>query len=136
VPNSTLERWLTRYAAGVSCSTTRPAILWEVTGSRIEEGRTMMKRWSLISLALVAAFALPAVLHADPQISIRLFDSNRNARHYHTYDDNEDRQYRQYLTERHRRYIAFQAQNKRQQAQYWQYRHRTGGAFVNERFER
>jgi hypothetical protein len=96
----------------------------------------MMKCWALTPLALVAALALPAILHADPQISIRLFDSNRNARHYHAYDDNEDRQYRQYLTQRRRPYLAFQEQNERQQQQYWQYRHRTGGAFTNERFER
>jgi hypothetical protein len=130
---------LSRYAAGVSFSaiySSPAAILWDGTNSLIKEGRTMKKRWSLIPLALVAALALPVVLRAEPQISIRLFDSNRNARHYHTYDDNEDRRYRQYLTERHRPYVAFQEQKERQQQQYWQYRHKTGGAFANERFER
>jgi hypothetical protein len=96
----------------------------------------MMKGWSLAAFALVVTLALPAILHADPQISIRLFDSNRGQRHYHNYDDNEDRQYRQYLTQRRRPYVAFQEQNERQQQRYWQYRHRTGGAFANERFER
>jgi hypothetical protein len=96
----------------------------------------MTKRWSLTALGLVASLALPAVVHADPQISLRFFDSNHGRRDYHNWNENEDRQYRQYLTQRRRPYVAFQDQRERQQQQYWQYRHKNGGEFRDGNFAR
>jgi hypothetical protein len=100
-----------------------------------------MKRQFIAALALIVAFALPAALRAQAGISIgtngiRIFDSNKGQRHYHVYDDNEDRAYRLYLTQHRRPFVTFQEQNERQQRAYWQYRHKSGGAFENEHFER
>ena len=77
--------------------------------------------------ALGASALLPATASAqdrdhDRQIQERrMYD--RNHRDYHNWNRDEDRTYREYLKDHHRRYVDFSRTNKRQQRAYWQWRH-------------
>jgi hypothetical protein len=64
-------------------------------------------------------------------ITLRFFDQNRS--NWHTWDDNEDRAYRQFLAENHRSYVEFSAGGNQLQAQYWNWRssHQDGDAGRN-----
>ena len=80
------------------------------------------------AVLLAATLAAPVVASAamlsrdeGPQIEIRLFD--RSHRDYHNWNDSEDRSYRAYLAERHRRYVVFERQRRAQQTAYWRWRH-------------
>jgi hypothetical protein len=83
-----------------------------------------MLRRSLSALALTAAIAgsvlFPATAQAKPVV-IRVYD--RDHRDYHRWDRVEDRRYRAYLAERHRRYLAFQRASRQRQIAYWRWRH-------------
>jgi hypothetical protein len=39
------------------------------------------------------------------------------------WDDREDRAYRQYLAEQHRRYLTYERQRRARQTEYWRWRH-------------
>lgn len=80
------------------------------------------------ALILAATFAVPVVAsaamlprEAPPNLEVRVYD--RSHRDYHVWNDGEDRSYRQYLAERHRRYLVFQRQRRARQASYWRWRH-------------
>jgi hypothetical protein len=80
------------------------------------------------ALILAATLAAPAVGLASPQVHIgvtighgRVYD--RSHRDYHVWDSREDREYRQFLAERHRRYVAYARQRRAQQSAYWEWRH-------------
>ena len=51
----------------------------------------------------------------------RIYD--REHRDYHAWNTDEDRFYRDYLTEHHRPYLTFSRMNRKQQHAYWQWRH-------------
>lgn len=51
----------------------------------------------------------------------RIYD--RAHRDYHAWNGDEDRLFREFLTERHRPVIAFSRLNRKQQHAYWQWRH-------------
>jgi len=81
----------------------------------------------VLATTLAATIAAPIVASAAmapreaASIQIRFFD--RSHRDYHVWNDSEDRSYRQYLIERHRRYLAFQRQRRAEQTAYWRWRH-------------
>ncbi len=51
----------------------------------------------------------------------RMYD--RAHRDYHVWNNDEDRWFREFLTERHRPVIPFSRLNRKQQHAYWQWRH-------------
>lgn len=78
------------------------------------------------SLFLAAAFAAPVSIMAAPapqeaSVQVRVYD--RDHKDYHVWDDNEDRAYRGYLTERHETYREYNRQNRSSQRRYWNWRH-------------
>jgi hypothetical protein len=79
------------------------------------------------ALILAATLAAPAVGLASTQerigvtIGHRVYD--RDHHDYHVWNSRENRSYRQYLIERHRRYVAYSRQRRLQQSAYWQWRH-------------
>jgi hypothetical protein len=79
------------------------------------------------ALILAATFTAPAVLPAA-QVHLgvtigrhRVYDRDR--RDYHVWDSGENRAYRQYLAERHLRYVRYARQQRVQQSAYWHWRH-------------
>ncbi|HEV3060218.1 MAG TPA: hypothetical protein VGY48_18380 [Vicinamibacterales bacterium] len=82
---------------------------------------------ALILAATLAAPAMMGLASASAQVRVgvavgpRVYD--RRHRDYHVWDGREDREYRQYLTERHHRYVAYARQRRAQQSAYWQWRH-------------
>jgi hypothetical protein len=83
-----------------------------------------MVRRTLSALTLVAAIGAPALLPTvalAQSVSLRIYD--RSHKDYHPWNGDEDRTYRQYLTDHHRSYRAISKTTKKQQAEYWQYRH-------------
>ena len=88
-------------------------------------------RYLFSSFILVAALAAPSGMKAagQPQDNghqeenrNRIYDRQHND--YHNWDDNEDRSYRVYLTERHREYHPFVEIRVKEQRAYWNWRHR------------
>ena len=90
-----------------------------------------MLRKTFSALTVIAALGASALLPAtasaqdrDHERQVqerRMYD--RTHRDYHNWNGDEDRVYREYLRERHRRYLAFSRMNGRQQRAYWQWRH-------------
>ena len=81
-----------------------------------------MHRFLVLSaLVLSAALVAPVVARADDHHEKRYYD--RNGKDYHSWNNNEDRAYRQYLTEQHRDYREFNRTNRTQQQQYFGWRH-------------
>jgi hypothetical protein len=84
-----------------------------------------MVRRTFSALTLVAALGaaalVPAVALAQPG---RIYD--RSHRDYHQWNGGEDRVYRQYLTDHHRKYRALSRTTRQQQLTYWQWRHDHG----------
>jgi len=81
-----------------------------------------MKRFLILS-ALVLSTTLigPVVAQAGAPQEKRYYD--RNGKDYHTWNSNEDRAYRSYLTEQHQDYREFNKVNRSQQQQYFTWRH-------------
>ena len=52
---------------------------------------------------------------------VRVYDEPH--RDYHRWNGEEERMYRQYLTERHRTYIEFRVLDRGDQDDYWRWRH-------------
>jgi len=75
----------------------------------------------LTAFVLSAAFVAPVVARADDRHDKRYYD--RDGKDYHTWNNNEDRAYRQYLGEQHRDYRDFNRTNRSQQQQYFTWRH-------------
>ena len=86
-----------------------------------------MKHFLILGGLLVAAsFIAPVAVMADGrhQREIRYYD--RDGRDYHTWNDQEDREYRQYLVERHRNYVVFTKARPPQRREYFRYRQEHG----------
>ena len=81
-----------------------------------------MHRFLILSaFVLSASFLVPVVARADDHHEKRYYD--RNGKDYHTWNNNEDRAYRQYLGEQHRDCRDFNRTNRSQQQQYFTWRH-------------
>ena len=84
-----------------------------------------MKRM-ISSLLFGAALLSPLALMADDSHGRngqeqRYYD--RNAKDYHTWNDGEDRAWRQYTTEHHKKYRNFKRASKRDQTDFFKWRH-------------
>ena len=90
------------------------------------------------SMLLLAALASPAAIAQDHdrdhdrngrghdrQQNARIYD--RDHKDYHTWNDDEDRTYRQWWGEQHQNgYRAYNKLNAKQQREYWKWRHDHG----------
>lgn len=87
-----------------------------------------MLRRILVAFTLITTLGggvlVPATASAQG-VELRFYD--RSHRDYHRWDRDEDRRYRAYLAERHRRYLAFQRANRQRQREYWRWRHEHEG---------
>ncbi len=80
----------------------------------------------IASLFLTAALAAPVPILAasvsqDATVQVRVYDKDH--KDYHNWDDNENRAWGQFLTEKHRKPHDFSKANKKEQSQYWDWRH-------------
>jgi hypothetical protein len=82
-------------------------------------------RFGLLSVALLAPLAVsPTALRADD-------DDHRREKHYrdsrhnddHVWNDHEDRAYRMWVQENHRKYNDFNRLKDRDRQNYWDWRH-------------
>jgi hypothetical protein len=83
-----------------------------------------MFRRTFSAFTLIAALGAPVLLSSAAtaqSLDVRIYD--RSHKDYHTWNADEDRMYRQYLTDNHRPYRALTRQSKKQQADYWKWRH-------------
>ncbi len=82
----------------------------------------------LATLALSAAMLVPQMLLAqdhdrrDDHHDDRGF-YDKHHKDYHKWDDHEDRAWRIYNEQHHRKYVDFQAANERDRQAYWGWRH-------------
>jgi hypothetical protein len=80
----------------------------------------------IASLFLTAALVAPVSTMAVP-VPQEARDQNRvyakDHKDYHNWDDNENRAWRQFLTENHKTSHEFSKANKKEQSQYWNWRH-------------
>ena len=81
-----------------------------------------MYRFVTTGLLLGAALFVPALAKADDRPQERRY-YHRDAKDYHTWNDQEDRAYRSYLTEQHREYREFHRVRPAQQNEYFRWRH-------------
>ena len=58
-------------------------------------------------------------------VELKFYD--RSHKDYHHWNNDEDRYYREYLNEHHRKYHAFSHNSKSQQQAYWSWRHEHEG---------
>ncbi|HLK67680.1 MAG TPA: hypothetical protein VKU19_29820 [Bryobacteraceae bacterium] len=81
---------------------------------------------ALLGAALCAPVALmPTVLRADDHV---YHDKARNEDHH--WDSKEDRAYRIWVKENHRKYKDFAKLKEEEQAQYWNWRHEHSDAML------
>ena len=80
----------------------------------------------IASLFLTAALAAPVSIMAVP-IPQEARDQNRvydkDHKDYHNWDDNENRAWGQYLTEKRKKSHEFSKAKNKEQSQYWNWRH-------------
>lgn len=77
---------------------------------------------ALIAPATLAAAEHPATTTAHRRVvRVRVYDPYR--RDYHKWSRDEDRAYRAYLSERHRRYVGYQRLRLNERRAYWHWRH-------------
>ena len=85
--------------------------------------RRILLAFTLIT-TLGGVVLVPATASAQG-VELRFYD--RSHRDHHRWDRDEDRRYRAYLAERHRRYLAFQRASRQRQREYWRWRHEHDG---------
>lgn len=84
-------------------------------------------RRALPALLLMATLGVPAIAGAQPsatttaRVTVRVYDPYRRDRHY--WDAREQRAYREYLAERHHRYVIYRRQSLAERRAYWRWRH-------------
>ena len=77
----------------------------------------------LTAFVLSAAFVAPVAARADDRNHQEKRYYDRDGRDYHTWNNNEDRAYRQYLEEQRREYRVFPKMRAPQQREYFRWRH-------------
>ena len=93
------------------------------------------------TLLLGAALSAPVMLKADDDHHDHDKDRHRyydrSARDWHEWNEAEERAYRRYLEENHRRQIEWEKANAAQQRAYWKWRHKhPDAALYGDRGER
>src|SRR6202023_3161278 len=88
----------------------------------VREEVDIMRRFVILT-AFFAATALvaPVAMRADDHRERRYYD--RDGHDYHTWNGQEDRAYRVYLTEQHRDYREFNREKAARQREYFRWRH-------------
>jgi hypothetical protein len=118
---------------GRACIVTATGIL-SIGISGLEDYNMHRVHRYVSSLFLAAALVAPMAITAharrqdDRRQEERRQDNNvryydRDHHDYHTWDNREDRAYRNYLVEQHRGYRSFTRTNHRVQRNYWNWRH-------------
>jgi hypothetical protein len=87
------------------------------------EDTNMQRLLILSAFALSAALIAPVAARADDKNHQDKRYYDKQGKDYHTWNNNEDRAYRQYLTDQHRDYRDFNKTNRSQQQQYFGWRH-------------
>jgi hypothetical protein len=81
---------------------------------------------------MVTAPALAEPFRATVTVTNRrVYDPYR--RDYHVWDRGERRAYREYLSERHQRYLAYERQRAAERRAYWRWRHERQERLEHER---
>jgi hypothetical protein len=92
------------------------------------------------ALLMTATMATPTMMPppasaaesgAAAAVVIRVYDPFHHD--YHRWDRREERAYREYLAERHRRYIAYRRQRLAERRAYWRWRHEREERLEHER---
>lgn len=84
---------------------------------------------TLTTLLMTLALAAPIALTAQDRDRQERHEDKpmvyEDGRHHdtHNWNDDEDRQYRAYLQEHHRKYREFNKLNRKEQENYWNWRH-------------
>ena len=73
---------------------------------------------AFLSAALIAPMAAPTALRADDRV---YHDKDHNDDHH--WDAHEDKAYRMYVKENHRKYRSFDKLKEDDQQAYWEWRH-------------
>ena len=82
-----------------------------------------LRNFALLGTALTASLSMaPSVLHAQDRTAERNY---HDARHNddHTWNSHEDRAYRMWVKENHRRYTNFDRLKEDDRQAYWDWRH-------------
>jgi hypothetical protein len=83
-----------------------------------------MKQFLIVGgLLMAASLIAPVAMMADGDNHRERRYYDRDGRDYHTWNNNEDRAYRQYLEEQHREYRVFPKVRAPQQREYFRWRH-------------
>jgi hypothetical protein len=86
-----------------------------------------MKRALILGGVLMAAsFITPVATMADDDHYRERRYYVRDGRDYHRWNDQEERQYRAYLVDRHREYVVFPRVRAPQRREYFRWRHEHG----------
>jgi len=84
---------------------------------------------ALLGAALIAPLALaPATLRAEDHKAVVYHDKQHNDDH--EWNAHEDRAYRMYAKQNHRRYTTFSTLNENDQQAYWGWRHEHSDALL------
>jgi hypothetical protein len=86
----------------------------------------MQRFLTAVGLLLSAAVIAPVAARADDSNRHERRYYDRDGRDYHTWNEREDREYRQYLVERHRQYVVFAKVRTPQRREYFRWRHEHG----------
>ena len=78
----------------------------------------MYKFANVLLLAVALAGPMQMLHAADVKVYV-------DAKHHdkHEWNDDEDKRYRSYMEEHHRKYVEFQKLNHKDQDAYWEWRH-------------
>jgi hypothetical protein len=98
----------------------------------MKSGSRYLIGWFVLTAALAAPAAIRIAAapqdnghqddnHHDDKDNKRIYDKAHND--YHNWDSDEDRRYREYLSEKHREYRAFGELSAKDQRDYWNWRH-------------
>jgi hypothetical protein len=83
-----------------------------------------MKQFLIVGgLLMAASLIAPVAMMADGDNHREKRYYDRDGRDYHTWNNNEDRAYRQYLEEQRREYRVFPKMRAPQQREYFRWRH-------------
>ena len=100
---------------------------WLVTCPHPRQEKNDVKHFLMLGgLLMAASLIAPVAVSADDnnRRDKRYYD--RDGKDYHTWNGDEDRQYRTYLVEQHRVYVPFVKVKVRQRQEYFKYRHEHG----------
>jgi hypothetical protein len=100
---------------------------WLVRAHSLRQEKNDVKHFLMLGgLLMAASLIAPVAVSADDNNNRDKRYYDRDGKDYHTWNGDEDRQYRAYLVEQHRVYVPFVKVKVRQQREYFKYRHEHG----------